>query len=275
LPAAFAQNKFDDLKGEITFHLDVEPAPGLALREIVGVEVRQATAEDGRSLAPAYPAPPAVGGLGYEEQLILKQVMIANGNLVMDGLPGGSAQSVTLKTDGLRPKKLAELHGVVVARVVTPPEPLVIVTSLIQPHTRQATADGTTVQVKDVTTGKDGRVVVQVRVVTRTDLADEVLNVPLNVRGRVRPFIRINRGPGVTAGQLPDLKILDISGRPIRGLSAQVTSMTYDGTTMVQDARLSFEKPAGGTDDQLSLVLMGRRTATVELPFVLKDVPLP
>jgi hypothetical protein len=275
LPPGFAQNAYDDLKGEVTFHLDVEAAPGLALREIVGVEVRKATAEDGRSLAPAYPAPPAVGGLGYEEQLILKQVMIANGNLVMEGLRGGSAQGVTLKTEGLRPKRLAELHGVVVARVVTPPEPLVTVARLLRPGTREATADGTTVQVKDVTTGADKRVVVQVRVVTRTDLMDDVLNVPLQVRGRVRPFIRINRGPGGAAGQLPDLKVHDTAGLPIRGLSAQVTGMTYDGTTMVQDVRLSFEKPASLGDDQLSLVLVGRRAAVVELPFVLKDVPLP
>ena len=274
MPPNFGQNAYDDVKGEVTFHLDVEAAPGLALREIVGVEVRKATAEDGRLLAPAYPAPPPVGGLGYEEQLILKQVMIANGNLAIDGLPGGSAQAVTLKTGGLRPKKLAALHGVVVARVVTPPEPLVTVTRPLQPGTREATADGTTVQVKDVTAGTDKRVVGQVRVVTRTDSADDVLNVPLQVRGRVRPFIRINRGPGrgaSTAGPEGPRRRRATRPRAV-GPGNRDDVRRDDGGA----GRAAVVREAGGWgDDQLSLVLMGRRAAMVELPFVLKDVPLP
>ena len=57
LPADFAQNKYDDVKGEMTFHLDVDPAPGLAVQEIIGVEIRQAVADDRRALAPGLSGP--------------------------------------------------------------------------------------------------------------------------------------------------------------------------------------------------------------------------
>ena len=275
LPPGVEENKYDDLKGEVTFHLDVDPAPGLAVREIIGIEVRKAVTDDGRTLAAAYPALPPAAGLGLEEQVIIKQVMIANGNLLVEDMPGARAHAITLKTGGLRPKKLTELQGTVVARVVAPPEPVVTVNQLLRPGTHEATADGITVQIKDVASGPDNRVVVQARVVTRVDLTEEVLAVPVQMKGRVRQFIRINRGPGTVGGQLPDLKVRDAAGVPIRGLSAQVTNMSFDGTTMVQDVKLAFEKPAAVGDDSLNLVLMGKRPAMVEMPFTLRDVPLP
>lgn len=270
LPAGFAQNKYDDVRGEVTFHLDVDPAPTLAVREVLGVEVRRATAEDGRPLAAAYPGPAAAAPFEFEEQLLMKQLVVANG--LVDSGPGGSPQAVTLKTHGLRPKKLAELHGMVVARVVTPPEALVAVPQLLGAEGKEVTVDGLTVQVKDVdVTGK--QVVVLARLVTRSDLEDDVLNLPIQMKGRIRQFIRINRGSGLNPGQLPDFKIHDAAGVPLRGLSARVASGSYDGTIMVQDVKLTFDKPLGA--DPLSLVLMGKRAAVVEMPFVLKDVPLP
>jgi hypothetical protein len=180
-----------------------------------------------------------------------------------------------LKTDGRRPRKLAELQGTVVARVIAPPEPLVTVNRLLRPGAREVTADGVTVQVKDVSTGPGDRVVVQARVVTRTDVTEEVVAVPVQMKGRVRQFIRINRGPRTVGGQLPDVKVCDATGAPVRGLSAQVTNMSFDGTTVIADVRLSFEKPAALGDDALNLVLMAKRPVVVEMPFTLRDVPLP
>ena len=123
LPATHAGNQYDETKGEVTFHLDVEPAPGVPLREVVGVEVRKAMAADGRELAAAHPAPPPYSGpLGWEEQMVMRQLAMASGDFVIADMMRGPAQPVSLKTGGLRPTKLAEVQGVVVARVVTPPE---------------------------------------------------------------------------------------------------------------------------------------------------------
>jgi hypothetical protein len=275
LRAGFGQNKYDDIKGEVTFHLDVDPAPGLVVREIVGIEVRKAVTDDGRPLAPAYPSPPPATDFAYAEQLILRQIVIASGNPMVEGGPGAAAYAVTLKTGGIRPRKLAELHGTVVARVTAPPEPLVTVDGLLRPGARQATADGITLQVKNVSTGPGDRVVVQARVVTRTDTTEEVLAVPIQMKGRVRQFIRINRGSRLVGGQLADLKVRDAAGVPVRGLSAQVTNMRFDGTTLIEDVSLSFDKAAASGEDSLNLVLMGKRPAVVEMPFTLTDLLLP
>jgi hypothetical protein len=274
LPVNHTGNQYDETRGEVTFQLDVDSAPGVPLREVIGIEVRKVTADDGRELAAAHPVPP-IAAFGWEEQMLVRQIAIASGDLEITDSTGGSARAVTLKTGGLRPKKLAELRGVVVARVVAPPEPLVTLGQLLSKEGREASGEGMTVQVQGLKSDKDGRTTVQLRLVTRTDLADDVLNLPIQLKGQVRQFIRINRG-GLRAdpGKLPDFKVLDRAGQPLKGLSAQVTGMTFDGTTMAQDVRMSFDKPAAGLDD-LSLVLLGKRTVAVEMPFVLKDVPLP
>jgi hypothetical protein len=275
LPVNHAGNNYDDTKGEVTFHLDIDPAPGVPLREVIGVEVRKAVADGDRELAAAHPAPPYAGFMGLEEQLVMRQLVIASGDFVISEAMRGPAQPVVLKTGGLRPKKLAELQGVVVARVVTPPEPIVTLGQLLQKEGREASADGMTVQVQGFTTDKGGRTTVQLRLATRTDQGDDVLNLPIQMKGQVRQFIRINRG-GIRgeAGKLPDFKVLDQTGQPLKGLSVQLTAATFDGTTSVQDVRLTFDRPVAGADE-LSLVLLCKRTAVVEMPFVLRDVPLP
>ena len=56
---------------------------------------------------------------------LTQKVVIVNGDLVIDGQagPAGPHFPVTLKVIGDRPRRLAELQGTVVARVIAPPEP--------------------------------------------------------------------------------------------------------------------------------------------------------
>ena len=277
MPIDPAQDKYDDIKGEVTLHLDIDTAPGVPLREIVGIEIRKATAEDGRPLASAYPVPPFSGGINTVDQLVMQQLVVASGEYSIENPSGGNhARAVTLKTDGLHPKKIAELQGVVFAKVLTPVEPILTVGQFLKTSGRETTADGMTVQIKDIKTIGDGRAVVQIRLTTRTDQMDDVLNLPVQMKGRVQQFIRINRGGRLHAdvGGLPDFKVFDATGQPLKGISARVHGMSADGTTMTQDVELTFEKPVQGTE-RLSLALMAKRVAVVEMPFVLKNVPIP
>jgi hypothetical protein len=277
LPANHAQNKYDDIKGEVTFHVDVDTAPGVALREIVGIEIRKATAEDGRLLASAYPVPPFTGGIGSLDQMVMQQLVIASGDFPTEGTGGGAhPYAITLKTNGLRPTRITELHGVVVAKMMTPVEPILTVSQFLKSSGRETTADNMTIQIKEVKTSGDGRAIVQLRLITRTDESEDVLNLPVQVKGRVQQFIRINRGGRLQAdlGKLPEFKLLDPTGQPLKGLTAQVRGMSFDGSVMTQDVEIAFEKPAQGAE-QLSLALMAKRVAVVEMPFVLKNVPMP
>ena len=121
LPAVFPQNKFDAATGEVTIHLDVDAAPALTVQELIGIEVRRAKTDNRQVLAPVYPPAPAQLGLsGYDELLVARQILVVNGDMVInDGLGTGNQYfGVTLKGSGTRPRQLSTLEGVVVVRVV-------------------------------------------------------------------------------------------------------------------------------------------------------------
>jgi|GEM_PF-2188376 len=307
LPARFAQNKFDDQKGEITLHLDVDSAPALHLLEIAGVELRKVVSDDRTVLAPAYPAremSPLFGDIAWGG--MQQQLVIVNGDLVIDGWngSGGSHFPVTLKTGGSRPKQLAELHGVVVARVMTPPEPVLAVADVFGKAKGQVfRADGLTCQVTAVnpTAGEvqpPGRLSVpprpvattpappkraadpvavaafSVRLVSTGEATSEILNLPIQIKGKLQPFIRFNRRTGATQPHMPEFQVRDADGNLLRVLSSRQTESSFDGVTMTQEIQLTIDKPAKALDG-VSFTLTSRRPATVEMPFVLNDVPLP
>lgn len=279
LPAGLGGNKYDAAAGEVTFHVAVDPAPGVDVREVFGVEVRRATADDRRALAPAYP--PAAGGMFglYQEQFMMaRQVVIVNGNTIVvdDGTVGSDQQfPVTLKAGGTRPRQLTRLEGVVVARVVGPPEPLVTVADALDKGKGQVqTADGLSVEVRSVEAEKTGHTAVRVRLASSAEGINEVLNFPVQLKGRIRPFIRINRGGGMPGAPAPDIQLKDAAGSPLKVMAARVTDSTFDGTTMTQEVELRVVPPIGGLAG-VTLTLTGRRPTVVEMPFTLKDVPLP
>src|SRR5262249_31025059 len=134
----------------------------------------------------------------------------------------GPYYPVTLRTTGERPKKLGELEGAVVARVVTPPEPVITVNDVFgkgkdqmfraESITCQVTAanpNGELLQTptrvralpRPVGTAQSPEPPVathaqsaafSVRLAT-TDGVSDVLNLPVQVKGKLRPFIRLNR----------------------------------------------------------------------------------
>ena len=138
--------------------------------------------------------------------------------------PNGSSgmhHAVTLKTSGSRPKQLAELHGIVVARIIAPPEPLLTVADIFGKGKGQIVrAEGLSCEVLADQTNVDfvparkgpGRLPARaepetptgvpatesfvVRVISSADETNDMLNVPVQMKGRVQQFIRINRRGG-------------------------------------------------------------------------------
>ena len=102
----------------------------------------------------------------------------------------------------------------------------------------------------------------------------EVLNFPVQVKGRVRQFVRINRTGREPVANPSEFVFKDANGKPVKVLSTRAMSSTFDGVTMTQEIELRIEKPANGTAG-MNLSMTGRRPALVEMPFVLKDVQLP
>jgi hypothetical protein len=230
--------------------------------------------------------------------MVVQQVVIIDGEMQMDGTAGGPHFPVTLKAGGSRPKKLTELEGVVVARVLAPPEPLLTIADVFGKGKGQTVrADGLTCQVTAVEEvaahpvppprvrsaqgaraadrpAEAGPAPASVRVRVVSTAATELVNFPVQLKGRLRPFIRINRRSGELLGNAPELQLRDADGKSLRVLTTGLTESSFDGTSMTQEYQLVFEKPAKGVAG-ISLTLTGRRSAVVEMPFALKDVPLP
>ena len=112
-----------------------------------------------------------------------------------------------------------------------------------------------------------------VRVSSTWDPATEVLNVPVQLKGRMQPFIRINRQVG-GPGPVPGFEVRDADGKALRVRTTRVGGTSFDGRTSTFEIQLAVERPENGVEG-LSLTLTGQRPVVVEMPFVLKDVPLP
>jgi hypothetical protein len=308
LPAGFTANKYDDIKGELTLHLDIDAVPAMSVVEILGIEVRKAIADDRRVLAITYPAQ-ADGGSVYANDL---QIAVAQRMVIIDEMASmdfnnssGTHYAITLKTGGSRPKQLAELHGIVVARIIAPPEPLLTVSDIFGKGRGQTVrTEGLTCevlakrppavplaqspepprivgqppappsQIQESATPRGPTESFVVRIVSSADETNDMLNVPIRMKGRVQQFIRINRRGGPRSFPTPNFEVRNEKGLPIRIVNSQVIDSNFDGSMMSQDVRVTIERPVGGLDG-ISLTFTARRPATVEMPFVLKDLPLP
>lgn len=275
LPASFGENKFDAATDELTFHLSVDAAPSLPVQEIIGIEVRRATADRRQVLAPAYPAPPAVAGFyGAEQLLVAKQLVVLADEMLAGELSrSGSRFPVTLKTGGTRPRQLAELEGVVVAVVIAPPEPIITIPDVFGKGKEKSwTTDGRSLHIESANERQGfQQATIRVRLVATADAANEVLNFPVQVKGKLRPFLRINRRSGDMA--VPDFQVRDSTGKLLK-VTTSVTESGFDGSAASLTVQLRVERPAEGLSG-VTLTLEGRRPVIVEMPFVLKDVPLP
>src|SRR5262249_30663034 len=284
--------------------LDVDPVPTVDVQEIIGVEVRRAVAEDRRALALTYP--PREGNPFLSDGPWGGQVVIINGDLVVDGMSGqaGPYFPVTLKAGGKRPRQLAELHGAVEARIIARPAPVLTVTDVFGKGKGQTfRAEGVTCQVtaanpngellqtptlvpalpRAVGTAQSPEPPVATHVQTAafavrlvsTDGSSEILNLPVQLKGKLRPFIRLNRRTNWgSTPHSPEFQVRDGEGKPIQILATRVVESTTDGTTAIHEVKLTIEKPAKGLDG-MSFTVATRRPVIVEMPFVLKDVPLP
>ena len=269
LPPTFPGNKYDDVKGELTIHLDVDPAATVNLQDVVGIEIRHAAAEDGRPLVEAHPEPEPAGG-GLDSMIAVKVAMLLEDGIVQPPT-AGEQLAVVLKTGGLRPRALSELSGVLVARVQAPPEPLVLVEKILDAKGRTATADGYSLTVLSVEERANNRLAVRAKLTTAP--VREEMNFPVLLKGQARQFINIVRELEVPSG-VKGFQVRTADGKPIAETTTTLVRGTSDGRNNSTEVLILVPKPADKAAD-LSLAYTGRRSALVELPFTLKNVPVP
>jgi hypothetical protein len=289
LPRDFPGNVVTRGSGEISLILDVTPAPSLSWRGLVGVEVRRAVDEHGQALTQSHvqedandpnmmmwdgamPVQVFRGGGGF---------MVQGGGMWIDQADGGLAALGDLRhvpvsiRSGLRSSKiLKELEGVVTGRVLTPPQTLLTVDNILKSDTRTIyRVDATTVQILEVKVQPNGTVMLRVKIDQPSP--NDMAQFGVRIRGRIQPFIMMNQFDGSFPGSgPPQVALLDADGKPLRLLQNNYMNSSDNGQVMTSEMQFVFQQ-AKGQKDAGKLTLTGRRAIDLDVPFTLKNVPLP
>ena len=176
---------------------------------------------------------------------------------------------VRLKTATDRPpQKLKELRGTVVAQVRTPQEALVTVDNVLRAAGRVVKGKHAgAVKVLEATKHDDGqvRLKVQVEGVSRglTDVPPNPFGGNIMVNGK-------RLGDEDLLSSL-NFALLDDKGKPFRTIRAISTGVRAGAA---HEYELVYQ-PEADQGEAARFVYLDRRTLFIEVPFALKDVPLP
>jgi hypothetical protein len=252
--------------GEAALVLEVLPEPRLAWRGIVDVQVNKAVDDQGQVLG--------CGSSLTDLALASEMQIVQGGNVIIMDAGGGTTASsmrqvpIRLKLADKPSKTLKELHGTIACQVVTT-EALATVDHILKAagQTVKTTAGGS---LKVVECARDEGGLVRLR--AQLDLPGRGMFV-----GRVMRFNRrvmVFNGNGDAVGPTPtNLTLVDAKGQPLALVRAEQRVVGNAGG-WAQEFSLTYS-PHQGQGDPAKLVYTGPRTVTLEVPFTLKDVPLP
>jgi hypothetical protein len=256
------------LTGQAVLGLEVTPEPGLTWQKTVGVRLTRAIDDEGQSLEQVIlataEAPPS-----YRTS---RGMIVVNG-MVLDREPTSSASArqvpVRVKQGAKPAKTLTELSGLIVGLVQTPPQPLVRVNNVLDAVGQTVAGGfGGSVKVLEAERGESGEVRVKVQVKAPvSDLGDSTT---AEVRGNVIVNGRVISG-GSPEPPGTSFALLDAGGKPLTLTQTEEPILRPSG---VREYQLVFV-PEKGQGNPVQFVYTGRRSAVIDVPFTLKDVPLP
>jgi hypothetical protein len=166
-------------------------------------------------------------------------------------------------------KELRELAGTLTALVRTEPQALVTVDKVMESAGRTFEgAAGGSVKVVEVSRLEEGAIKLRLHVEAPPRSIDDGLTVPSNM-------VMIVNGRRVGGDEEPlsaaNFALLDAKGQPLEAVKA-ITSGRRAGAA--RELELTYQ-PAEGQGDPARFVYTGRRSAIVDVPFTLKQIPLP
>ena len=253
----------DTLKEDGLFLVEVTPQPKTAWHNVVDLRIDKALDENGQDLA---------SSLDTRSDLSRIAVM-GTGASVWDaqtGQPLPTCRDIPVRVkSGDKPTGiLREVTGVVAALVQTEEQPLITVDNILKSAGRTCVGDnGESLKLMEVERTPDGDVNL------RLELADaSSANAFWAMRGGVMRPGRFRRGLAVM-DNLPPAKLLlqDSAGKTLP-LRSREDATAFTGNTLARVIVLGFHS---GLSEPSKLVYSGRRTIIIEIPFTLKNVPLP
>src|SRR5262245_2252650 len=255
-------------EGEVVLGLEASVEPRLRWQKAVGLRIDRAVDDQGQGLKArggAVGKPPSARG---------NAAMFVNGVPVYaddESAEKPVRQAAVLLRPGDRPAKmLKELSGTLVVLVQVPPQELAAVDNVLRAAGKPvAGAGGSSLKVLEIAREDDGEVRLRLLVDSPPRGLDDKSALPSNL-------VMMVNGRTVGAGNDEPLSalnfaLLDDRGRPFQAVKA-VNTGKRSGTA--RELELSYQ-PEGGAGPPARFVYTGRRSVLLDVPFTLKDVPLP
>lgn len=264
---------------EIRFTLGLGLEAQLPLLRLINVRIDKALDDQGQTLesATTVTAPPGPG----DNTLPL---FIGNAGGLPRAIMGTAGQQpvpIKLKPSEKPSKLLKDLTGVLAVEVRTPPEPVMVVDNILKASGQLVKGkSGGSLKVHDVARQDDGSYKIRVELQTPSDANANNAAMQLQGQGVIRiQVIRINgnviggNGGWFDGGDL-GLSLVDAQGGKFQLAANPTRDFKFANNVVTHDATLHF-KPNPGQGEPAKLLYTTTRPATIEIPFTLKDVPLP
>jgi hypothetical protein len=262
-------------KDETLLVLEVTPQPRMAWLGTQDVRIDRALDEHGQTLTQVL--------AGGPNDLVASARRMGNGVIVLDAETGRPIAdprdtAVRLKRAEKSSKLLKEVRGVVTAQVQTPLQPLLTVDQILKSGGKTIQGeDGALLKVLDIARQENGDIKVRLQLEHHLQGVGG-MNRRMVMRGN-RILLRngvVMRG-GLTresgsAGEA-NLALLDAAGKRFELVDTGYT-LVATGNGVAQEIH-SIYRPHAGQGEPAQLVYTNRRTVAIEVPFTLKDVPLP
>jgi hypothetical protein len=260
---------------EIRIVLDVKAEAKIQLLQVLGVKVDRAIDDRDQTLVQSLTTNDAIGAQ-EELQLQLRQLQLQGAMKVGQTAGAQSVAPARLKKGATESTSLKELRGTVSLKIRTPVETLVTVDNILKARgeTVKGRSSGAQIKVINVQEEKNGDINVEVELEQSHEiagLANGAIGQGVIIQGNVQ--IQIGGAATKTAGGSNlGIDLLDAKGAALKFLSARQTRMQWQPTGRIMVATFTFHADKDQHADKL--VFRGSRPALVDVPFVLKDVPL-
>jgi hypothetical protein len=243
-----------DRKGEFFFALEASPEPRLQWVYLAAMQIDKAVDDQGQSLSAPAPLTPRPEEDDTDAVSRPTMIIVGGKRLIPVRLKKGEKASHSLK----------EIRGRLSAQVRTEPAAIVTVDNVLKAAGKTVKGEsGGAVKVVQIGRDDDGRLVLRVE-----------LEMPAGFEpaaGIVKPLDKTAAPSG--ARFRTGLALFDAKGRPIP-LGTTLAQIRTMGNLTVHYYTFTAA-PAQGQPEPAKLAFYVKRTVTVDVPFTLKDVPLP
>jgi hypothetical protein len=271
--------------GEVWLALEITPEPALRWQQMVGVRITKAVDEEGQSLeqiAAAVAVPPAIpgpgaggaagaaggGGLPAGAPLVIAR---PGRGIALDGTnrdTWGSLTPVRLKPGARTSTSLKEVSGTITARVRGEGRPVITVADVLKSAGKTVKgSESGSLKVVEITKAENGQLKVRFELDPPADL------------GMGEGWFRLSSSAGrvviskadAAAADAPqhELALTDDKGQYLPPVGVEYRA----GAGPVIDVTLTCQ-PQKGQGEPARLTLSVSKSATIEVPFTLKDVPV-